>query len=223
LWLVVVVHLLLHLLLLSHMRLANWHAARRHELLLLHHSAVHALGLLDHQRLSQNVDEIGVLKVVEQDIKLSLAQAPRLEEVLSRVGVETHLLGLHEELFSLVDKVFWDHTWLHSIRPHGKLLLDLPTLLFSPWERYNIVLAHPIEELSWDFHEDFPRQEVGVAFEILEGDELDDVCGHVFAVGRRVESLLVTVELIHRCEVSLTDSHDDDSHGTLGSTDNLIN
>ena len=46
------------------------------------------------------------------------------------------------------------------------------------------MLAHPTEQLAWDFHERLFRQHVWVVLEVVEWNELDDIGRHVLTVGR---------------------------------------
>jgi len=51
---------------------------------------------------------------------------------------------------------------------------------------------------------------------------LHDVSSRVPFIGVRIEGLLITVKLIHSGEVSIADTHDDDSQGVIRASDNLV-
>ena len=89
--------------------------------------------------------------------------------------------------------------------------------------RGDIVLTHPIEQLAWNLHQGLFRQHMRIVLEVVEGDELNDISGHVLAEGARVERLIVAIERLHRLEVGVTHTNDDDGQGVLGATHNLVN
>lgn len=59
--------------------------------------------------------------------------------------------------------------------------------------------------------------------ELIKGHKLDDVGGHVPAIGARVESLIVAIQLLHGGEVGLAYAHDNYGQGEVGTAHNLIN
>ena len=59
--------------------------------------------------------------------------------------------------------------------------------------------------------------------EVVEGDELHDICGHVLAVGLGVECFIIAIERLHRLEVSITDTNNDDGEGHLRTAYDLVN
>ena len=128
-----------------------------------------------------------------------------------------------QEGLLLLEEVLRDGAGLRTHRPHRKLLLDLPPLLFRPWMRVDAVLAHPVEELARHLHERLLRQQVRVVLEVVEGDELHDIRGHVLAVGLGVECFIIAIERLHRLEVSIADTNNDDGHGHLRTAYDLVN
>lgn len=89
---------------------------------------------------------------------------------------------LHE-LLLFVNEVLWDTRLVCSIGPHRELVLNLSTLLLGPWIGLNVVLAHEIEQLSWDLFKDLLCKQVRVVLEVVEGHKLHDVSSHVLAEG----------------------------------------
>ena len=59
--------------------------------------------------------------------------------------------------------------------------------------------------------------------EVIERNELDDIGSSVSSQRLRVESLIITIELVHHTEVSITHTHDDDREWVVGTTHNLVN
>lgn len=84
------------------------------------------------------------------------------------------------------------------------------------------MLTHVVEELAGDFVEDSSRQHVRIVLEVHVWHELHDVSCHVLAKGGRVESFFITIELVHCLEICVTNADDDDSHGLLGATHDLV-
>lgn len=101
--------------------------------------------------------------------------------------------------------------------------MDQSSLLLGAWVWSDPVPAHPVEQLAWHLHQSLLRQHVRVVLELVEGYELDDISGHVATVSIRVECLIVTIEGVHRLEVSIADSDDDDGKGQGRATDDFIN
>ena len=58
--------------------------------------------------------------------------------------------------------------------------------------------------------------------EFTEWDELDNVCGHVLPVLLRVQRLVISIEDIHRAEISRADTHNDDRERQGRSVNNCI-
>ena len=58
--------------------------------------------------------------------------------------------------------------------------------------------------------------------EVVKGNKLDDIRGHILAVGLRVECLIITIKRLHGLEVCIADANDDDGHGELRAANNLI-
>lgn len=79
----------------------------------------------------------------------------------------------------------------------------------------DVVLAHVVEELTWDLLKDFFGKQLGISLEVVEWHELNDIGCHVSSEASRVKCLLVTVENLHRFEVSVTYADDDDSNGEV--------
>ena len=59
--------------------------------------------------------------------------------------------------------------------------------------------------------------------EVVEGDELHNVRGHVLAVGLGVECLIIAIERLHRLEVSIADTNNDDGQGHFRTAYDFIN
>ena len=190
-----------------------WHRLLHHWLL-RHHRLLHPL---------QHVYVLWVIEVVHEVVQLHLRQALGLQEILDLVQIEAHLGGLLQEGLLLLEEVLRDSAGLRTHRPHRKLLLDLPPLLFRPWVRVDAVLAHPVEKLARHLHERLFRQQVRVVLEVVEGDELHNVRGHVLAVGLGVECLIIAIERLHRLEVSIADTNNDDGEGHLRTAYDLVN
>ena len=95
-------------------------------LLLLHLHLLHVWLLLHHHLLwrFKHINVGGIAHVVEKVVHLHFADAALVEEVLSRVQVDTHLLGLLQEPLLLIHEVLGDHAWLHGVWTQGELLLD---------------------------------------------------------------------------------------------------
>ena len=58
---------------------------------------------------------------------------------------------------------------------------------------------------------------------IVEGDELHDIRGHVLAIGLRVERFVIAIKRLHRLEVSIADTDNDDGHRHLRAAHDLVN
>ena len=181
----------------------------------LHHLGGHSdhLWLHCHHGRPQNVDVGGIVHVIHQVVQLHLADSTVGQELRAVEWVEAHRSSLLHERLLLVHEVAWDVATSHCIGSHRKLLLDETALFLGPRVRLDIVLAHPVQELSWHLHQGFLRQHVRIRFEVVEGHKLDNVCSHVSAVALRVEGLIVTIESLHGLEVSITNTDDDDSDG----------
>ena len=93
------------------------------------------------------------------------------------------------------------------------------------WQRFDFSLGHPLDELIWDFIENFFGQHFlipGVpANKLPELDKLNDVASGNVTSGS--EKLLVRIELLHGREVLVADPDDDDRHGERwGSNDGVL-
>ena len=188
LWLIIVGHLGLKLL----CSLSLWHHlllhAHRHIDWIHHLRGVNLLlmllrYLLHHERLSEHVYVARILNVVDENVQLGFAYAFLLQEVLNSVKIKAHLAGLLHERFTLVHEVLGDLSNLVGVWSHGKLHLNLSSLLFSPWIWLDIVLAHKVEQLTWHFFKDLFGQKMRVVLEIIERHKLHDICGHILTVG----------------------------------------
>ena len=189
-----------------------WHWLLHHWLLLRHHHLLHL----------QHVHVLWVIEVVHQVVQLHLGQALGLQEVLDLVQVKAHVGSLLQEGLLLLEEVLRDGTSLGTHWPHRELLLDLPPLLFCPWMRVDAVLAHPIQELARHLHESLLRQQVWIVLEVVEGDELHDVRGHVLTVGLGVERFIIAIERLHGLEVSIANANNDDSEGHFRTAHDLV-
>ena len=76
----------------------------------MHHLLLLLWHLLHHDRLFEDVDVRWVLKIVKQDIDLSLTNASRIQEILHCEQIEAQLAGLLHEHLSLVTEVLGDLT-----------------------------------------------------------------------------------------------------------------
>ena len=50
-----------------------------------------------------------------------------------------------------------------------------------------------------------------VILEVIEWHKLHNICSHVLAEGLRVEGFLIAIKDLHGAEISIADSHDNDS------------
>ena len=116
----------------------------------LHWHVPHGLDL--RLGLSKDVQVVRVVHVVHHIVDLSLADAPSLKELSTGVEVKSHLLELLQESFLLVDEVGRDHCHVLIGWPHGQLLLDHAALGLSARVWGDVVLAHPVQQLTWNFH-----------------------------------------------------------------------
>ena len=197
------------------------------ELLLAHHRLLHLPGLhllltWSHHLGLEHVDVIGIVHIVQQVIHLSLADTLSFEEVLSGEQIDTHVVSSLEELLLLVDKVGWD--WLNVLcRAQRQLILNSLSFGLGARVRIDVVLAHPVEELAWHFIESLLGEQVWISLEFIEWNELDDIGCHVFAVYLGVKSLIISIKGLHRLEISIAHTNDNNGHRKLRTSDNLIN
>ena len=84
------------------------------------------------------------------------------------------------------------------------------------------MLAHVVEELGGYFHKGLLRKHVRVVLEVVVRHKLDDVSSHVLAIGVGVQGFIVTIERLHAAEVGITDANNNDGHGQLGASHDLV-
>ena len=86
--------------------------------------------------------------------------------------------------------------------------------------RIDVMLAHPIQKLAGHLIQSLLGEQMWVRLEFVERDELHDVCSSVPAVILRVKSLVIAIKSLHRFEICLTDTHNDNSSDprTISST-----
>ena len=133
------------------------------------------------------------------------------------------MLDLLQELLLLVHEVGRNGAHHLTSRAHGELSLDGAALFLGSRVRVYALLTHPVEELTWDLHECLLGEHVRVTLVVVEGDKLNDVSGHVLTVGLRVERFIVTIKSLHGIEIGIADANNNDSHGVVRTSDNLVN
>lgn len=62
-----------------------------------------------------------------------------------------------------------------------------------------------------------------IVLEVVVGDELNDVRGHILAESVRIQGLVIAIKLRHLAEISIADTDDDHSHWQFGAAHQLIN
>ncbi len=92
----------------------------------------------------QRVAESRIVNLIEYDVHVSLTQPMSINEVLYLIHIQSHLLGLLEELFSLHLEKLWNRAGHHRFA-HRQLLLILLSLHFCFWKWWNTPFAHKIE------------------------------------------------------------------------------
>ena len=107
--------------------------------------------------------------------------------------------------------------------PQGELLLEGGALLLGAWVRLDIVLTHKVEQLTWDLLKDLLGQQVRIPLELVKWHELDDISAHVLTIRLRIESFIISIKLVHRIEIGITDTHNDNSCSEFRSAHDLIN
>ena len=85
-----------------------------------------------------------------------------------------------------------------------------------------VMLAHPVKKLPWNLHKRLFGQQMWIVLEVVEWDELHDVSSHVLPVGARVKCLIITIKRLHRLEISVTYTDDNDGKGVLRATNDLV-
>lgn len=110
--------------------------------------------------------------------------------------------------------------WIVS---HSHLLLVLLFLGFCTGMWHNIMLPEEVQKLRWDLHKSLLSEEMWVCLKIIEWHELNDICSHVFTVILGVESLLVTIENLHRFKISITDTNNNNGNWEFRSSNNFVN
>ena len=108
--------------------------------------------------------------------------------------VDHLLLGSHEEAVSEVELCVQ-----HLPLTHCRVW----------WIRLDLLALEVSSHLLRDLLEDLLGEEALVVLEVVEGHELDHVARLVLAMERRVERLLVSIELLHGAEVSIANAYDD--------------
>lgn len=86
----------------------------------------------------------------------------------------------------------------------------------------DVILPEEVKQLSRNFIQGLFGKQVRVLFEIIERNELNDICGCVLPVKVGVESLFITVKGIHVAEISITDTNNDNAKGQFGTSDDLV-
>ena len=85
-----------------------------------------------------------------------------------------------------------------------------------------VMLAHPVEKLTWNLHKRLFGQQMWIVLEVVEGHKLHDIGSHILAVGARVKSLIVAIKCLHRFEVGITNADDNDAEWILRASHDLI-
>ena len=110
---------------------------------LLHWLLVHL-----HTLISERVEVVWILDIVEKYGYVFLYDTPLIDEVCCRVHIDATLLTFLEELLPLIEEVDRKNRLLH-IWPHRKLLLDHCSLLLSAGMRLDVIFSHEVQKLPW--------------------------------------------------------------------------
>ena len=62
-----------------------------------------------------------------------------------------------------------------------------------------------------------------VVFEVVERHKLNDISRHVLPICLRIERLFIAIKYLHRAEISITNTHNNDGDWKVGAANNLIN
>ena len=81
--------------------------------------------------------------MIHYDIHISFTDAFLVDKIRDLIHVQSHLLSLLQEMFSLVYVINRSQR-LMNIRSHGQLLLNQPSLLLRARMWLNVILSHPI-------------------------------------------------------------------------------
>jgi len=100
-----------------------------------------------------------------------------------------HGKEFHSHVGALADKLFLScflepiqlGIWV-NLAPERKLRCDSVSIFFLGWLWINVSLGEVFNQLSWNLLECFLGQFVGVMLELSEGNELNDVSGHLLFV-----------------------------------------
>ena len=143
---------------------------------LLHLLLVHL-----HSLISERVEVVWILDIVEKYSYIFLYDTPLIDKVCCCIHINTTLLTFLKELLSFIEEVDRKNRLL-NIWPHRKLLLDHRSLLLRAGMRLDVIFSHEVQKLTWQLVQGFFCEQVRIVFEVVERYELDDISFHVFAV-----------------------------------------
>ena len=143
---------------------------------LLHWLLVHL-----HPLISERVEVVWILDIVDKNGYVFLHDAPLIDEICGCVHINATLLAGLKELLSFIEEVDRKNRLL-NIWPHRKLLLDHRSLLLRAGMRLDVVFSHEVQKLPWQLVQGFFCEQMGIVFEVVERYELDDISFHVFTV-----------------------------------------
>ena len=93
----------------------------------------------------EHIDVVWIVHGIQEHINLCLIETSLLQQVLAFEKIVAQRGDLLQEFLFLVNEIVWDLPWINCLDTKRHLFLDLPSLLFSPWERINVVLSHEVE------------------------------------------------------------------------------
>lgn len=87
---------------------------------------------------------------------------------------------------------------------------------------YDTVSFKIAQELTWDLFKDLLSKESWVVLELGEWYKLDDIARHVFLILLGIKWIIISIKNIHRCEISFSNSNNNNRKWKSWSSNNLI-
>ena len=177
---------------------------------------------------TERIVVVRVVQVFEQNLVIQGITAFVLNEVFRLEEVNSLVLQVLQKFLLLLFKKLI--TWhvvsvLLAAQAVGlrELLLDQLALGLCCGVRSETTATHEVQELAWHFCQSLFGKQHWIVLELAERHELNNVRIHVPAVLLGVERCLVSIQLVHRAEIGIAHTHDDDRERQAAAPYDLIN